>query len=308
MYITQLPDHSKPDFNEHVHFERFGKNNIIFHDKVKQSFCAKHIGCLSIKLIFSGQEWYGIDGRQISLEPGKFLVLNNDQSYSCQIDTNEATEVFSIFFKSDTASQVFTDCAKNDADLLDSPFDSLGVPEFYQTLYNVNRGMLQTLQKLIRQARGQSDYIEETYIEILQELMRHHYEKIRHSLKVDALKNTTRLEIYKRVTIARDILLSQYQNKIDLSEVARLSCLSVPQLIRQYKAVFGTTPYQYLASVRLNKSAQLLANTKMDVIDIANNCGFESTSAYCRAFKNHFQKQPLAYRYKNFLPPAKKTK
>ena len=49
MYFTQLPDHSRPDFDEDLHFSRFKKQNIVFNALSTQAGCDNHIGCLSFK-------------------------------------------------------------------------------------------------------------------------------------------------------------------------------------------------------------------------------------------------------------------
>ena len=109
MYLTSLPDHSDPGFDEQLHFSRFQQHNMVFDAVSSRSWCARHVGCLSIKTIHSGEEWYGVDGRQLAVRPGQFLILNNDQEYSCHIDTTEKVSVFSVFFKKDLASSILHD-------------------------------------------------------------------------------------------------------------------------------------------------------------------------------------------------------
>jgi AraC-like DNA-binding protein len=136
-------------------------------------------------------------------------------------------------------------------------------------------------------------------MEVLEHMMYLRQGKLKQVLKVDALKSSTRVEIFKRVSIAREVLLSQTQESLDLSQLSRASCLSVPQLVRQFRAVYGKTPYQYLVNERLKRSAQLLSDTNIHVNEIANLCGFEDASAFSRAFKKYYQRQPTSYREQN---------
>src|SRR5689334_20754358 len=106
MYFTQLPDHSRPDFDEARHFSRFKKQNIVFNAVSTQAGCDNHIGCLSFKTVLKGEEWYGIDGRNIAVRPGQFLILNDDQPYSCHINKHTPARIISIFFKKEFASAV----------------------------------------------------------------------------------------------------------------------------------------------------------------------------------------------------------
>ena len=113
---------------------------------------------------------------------------------------------------------------------------------------------------------------------------------------VNAVKSTTRAEIYRRLCIARDILHSSYMDNPDLNTIGRLACLSVPQLVRQFKAAFNTTPHQYLNKVRLGHAAELLGSTENPVQEITWMCGFEDVSAFCRAFKAVYGVQPARFR------------
>lgn len=97
MYFTSLPDNTDPAFDEELHFSRFKKQNIVFNAKSANSFCERHVGCLSIKTVLSGEEWYGVDNRQLAVRPGQFLLLNDDQDYSCRIDSAEEVRVLSVF-------------------------------------------------------------------------------------------------------------------------------------------------------------------------------------------------------------------
>lgn len=297
MYFTSLPNHTLPDFDESAHFGRFGKDNIIFHDKVKQSFCAKHVGCLSLKFVFSGREWYGFDGRQTCVEPGQFLILNNEQTYSCEVDSEEETEVFSIFFKTSLAAEVFRNWEVTEEEMLDSPFGSAGQPpEFFQTLYRLDQTLDHILSRLIHQVKLKQDCSSEIIMEVLDHMMYLRQGKFKQVMKVEALKPSTRVEIFKRVSIAREVLLSQTRESLDLIQLSRASCLSVPQLVRQFRAVYGKTPYQFLVNERLKRSAQLLSDTSIHVNEIANLCGFEDASAFSRAFKKYYLQPPTSYR------------
>ncbi|WP_448633871.1 helix-turn-helix domain-containing protein [Pedobacter panaciterrae] len=104
------------------------------------------------------------------------------------------------------------------------------------------------------------------------------------------------MEIYKRLCIAKDFLHSTFMEKHDLDTLSSNACLSVPQLVRQFKSVFKTTPYQYLIQIRLDRAVELLKNSNKPVHEITWQCGFENVSAFCRAFKSAYGTQPLIFR------------
>ena len=297
MYFTSLPDHSQPGFDEQLHFSRFKKNNIIFNAQAQAGHCDEHVGCLSIKTTLSGEEWYGIGNRKLVVRPGLFLILNDDQRYACHV---KQAHVLSIFFKKEFASSVFHDCRTKEESLLDNPFHaSADCPEFFQTLHAMDNPLQLKLSSLVATLERNgfdSGAINEHLLFLLRHLIHVHSKETQHVMQVSAVKRGTQIEIYKRLCLAKDVLHSSFMDKLDIAEISSVACLSVPQLIRQFKSVFHCTPHQYLMRLRLQHAAERLAQTEEQVSTITWQSGFENTSAFCRAFKAAYGISPEAYR------------
>ncbi|HEY5745655.1 MAG TPA: AraC family transcriptional regulator [Chryseolinea sp.] len=300
MYFTSLPDHTAPGFDEQLHFSKFKKHNIIFNAQSSQGHCDHHVGCLSFKTVLRGEEWYGVDHRRLAIGPGRFLILNDDQTYSCHIHKGETTRTLSIFFKKEFASAVLHDARHQEENLLDDPFFNPGeILEFSQTLHSLESPLRLQLSDLISALETldcDAERVDEHLVFVLHHLIRSHQSGSIHSKKVSAVKPATRTELYRRLCVARDVLHSSYMDKLDLNRIGEESCLSVPQLIRQFKAVFNTTPHRYLAEVRVRRAAELLEFTDKPVHEVTWDCGFENVSAFCRAFKLAYGVQPLRLR------------
>jgi AraC family transcriptional regulator len=300
MYFTRLPDHSVPGFDEQAHFDRFKKQNVIFNAFSPQSHCPNHVGCLSIKTILHGEEWYGIDNRRIAIRPGQFLILNNDQPYSCQIHRGEGAKVLSVFFEQTFAASVFHDRQNSEEQLLDNPEpNSKETPAFFQTLHPMDEPLNHQLTTLIKKLdtegydRSQTD---EHLTFILQHLLNTHKKETSLKDQVNAVKASTKNELFKRLCIAKDILHSDFQQPLDISRLGKAACLSTPQLIRQFKTVFQQTPHQYLVAIRLQHAAQRLKTSTTPINDLAWQCGFNDPSAFCRAFRAAYGLSPHRYR------------
>lgn len=300
MYFTNLPDHSRPEFDEALHFSQFKKHNIVFNALSSNSYCDDHVGCLSLKTIISGEEWYGINGNQLAVRPGRFLLLNNEQNYSCRIDSHEQTRCLSIFFKKEFAQGVFHDALSREEHLLDDPFELGHKPlEFFQTLNAIGPQLerqLATLLQSLDENGYHADMVDEKLVFVLLNLIENHKAEVRRSKKIEAIKPSTKVELYKRLCTAKDLLHSVYMQNPDLNAISSASCLSVSQLVRQFKAAFQVTPHQYLIQVKLEKALELLQRTSLSVNEITWSCGFENTSAFCRAFKNRYGRSPLYFR------------
>lgn len=299
MYFTNLPDHRSPDFNETEHFSKFQRHNIIFNAISNKSYCDRHVGCLSIKTVCGGEEWYGIGTRRLAVRAGQMLILNNDQEYSCRINTAGQVRVQSVFFKKDFASAVFRDAICEEEDLLDNPFEHTAVPEFRQALNEIDPLLeknLNTLMFELDENDYNADMVDERLVFLLHHLIRLHKTEVDRRGRVNAIKRSTKTEIFKRLCIAIDLLHSSFMDKPNLDVISKASCLSTPQLIRQFKTVFQTTPHRYLVRLRLSHAARLLQDTSAPVHEITLKCGFEDTSAFCRAFRTAYGVPPLDYR------------
>jgi AraC family transcriptional regulator len=299
MYFTSLPDHTAPGFNEQAHFSRFSRYNLIFNARSPEIYCDNHVGCLSIKTILAGEEWYTVGGRQIAINPGQFLILNDAQNYSYRIQKGNAHSL-SVFFQKDFAASVFNDMLHPEEQLLDDPSRRhTPAPEFFQTLHAIEPDLTKRLTVLTTRLDtygDDSNRTDEELVFLLQYLLRIFRRDRQLSRQVDAAKPSTQKEIYKRLCIAKDVLHTYYKEPVDLSQLSAHACLSTPQLIRQFKSVFGRTPYQYLIDIRLHHAAHLLVQTAEDIRDITWASGFNDPSAFCRAFRTRYGTSPGQFR------------
>jgi AraC family transcriptional regulator len=300
MYFTELPNRNVPGFDEQAHFDRFKRQNVVFNAFSSQSHCPNHVGCLSLKTILTGEEWYGLDNRRIAIRPGQFLILNNDQPYSCEIHRGEGARVLSVFFEQTFAASVFHDMRRSEERLLDNPGpDKKATPEFFQTLHPVDQPLSRQLTALTNQLDTQGydqNQIDEHLTFLLRHLITIHKKETTLKEKVAAVKTSTKKEILKRLCIAKDILHSDFQQPLDLAGLGRAASLSIPQLIRHFKTVFRQTPHQYLVAIRLQHAAQRLKTGSLPIKELAWQCGFNDASAFCRAFRTAYGLSPERFR------------
>lgn len=76
--------------------------------------------------------------------------------------------------------------------------------------------------------------------------------------------------------------------RLDLARLARSANYSPCHLIRIYREVFDETPSEFSARLRSDRAWRMVRDTRMPVCEITHALGFESQSAFCRAFKNSF--------------------
>lgn len=98
----------------------------------------------------------------------------------------------------------------------------------------------------------------------------------------------------ERVRLAREMLLQNLHDPPSLFEIARAVGMAHTSLNKVFKAVHGTTLFEYLRRQRLEQGRLLIQEGEMNITEIAYATGFSSPSHFARAFLAHFGVQPSA--------------
>ena len=100
---------------------------------------------------------------------------------------------------------------------------------------------------------------------------------------------------------AREILTSRMEDPLSLTEIARLSGLSLGRLNQGFKALFGQTAHDLLKEHRLEKARILLASGEYNVTEACMQVGYTNLSHFAKIYKQHFGVSPIKDR-KRFFP------
>ena len=104
------------------------------------------------------------------------------------------------------------------------------------------------------------------------------------------------MELYKRLSIARDYIQAHYCEEINLNELSKVACLSPYHFHRAFKRTFGITPKKYVTALRIERAKWLLKNRDSNVQSVCNEIGFKDVSSFTRLFSSYTKATPSAYR------------
>lgn len=258
-------------------------------------------GKYAFNVVFNGEANYTIEKRQITLVPGSFIFLNHDTCYSHKIDSSVEVSTLSVLFDPDFVQDFEYSYQAEVKKLLDNPADlNGGQPRFMESIYTLQGDVKFNLQHLTRHLEsGTTDQL------LLNEYLHHclinyynlyHSEIERREAALKFLSRTTKAEVLRRLSIAKDYMISNYNKSIRLDDIAQMACLSVNHLLRTFKQAYQQSPHQFLTKIRLQQAKHLLKHTDYPVNEIVDLVGFECPSSFIRLFRNAFHVTPGQYR------------
>ena len=104
------------------------------------------------------------------------------------------------------------------------------------------------------------------------------------------------MEWLDRMNAAVDYIENNLAGDIDFGKAAEKACCSVSHFHRIFLAINGLTPIEYARRRRLTLAATEISFGSYKIIDIATKYGYDSPTAFTRAFRNLHGVTPTAAR------------
>ncbi|RKG91875.1 AraC family transcriptional regulator [Corallococcus terminator] len=89
-----------------------------------------------------------------------------------------------------------------------------------------------------------------------------------------------------------------------VESMAKLASMSRSTFAERFQKVIGESPLTYLTGWRMHTASRLMANPDASLTTIAEAVGYETDSAFGKAFKRHVGKTPGEYRRQLRPPPG----
>jgi AraC-like DNA-binding protein len=100
--------------------------------------------------------------------------------------------------------------------------------------------------------------------------------------------------LYKRIVKAKLFIDDHFASPIDLDNISEEAHFSKFHFIRLFKKIYGSSPHQYLTTVRIEKARQLL-RLNTSVTETCFSVGFHSISSFTALFKKYSGISPSHY-------------
>jgi AraC family transcriptional regulator len=235
-------------------------------------------GAFSLKWAPRGRIRYRVDDGVRLVRPDGMMLLNRGQPY--EMDFEAAGESFCLFFSDDVVAQAG---------------GARGLGEFPNPVFRPGfADEVARLRTELSAAETPPDDLEARLLLILADAVgaarRHRGEAER----LPAAKASTRRHLQSRLEVARALIEAGEGGELD--QVARAAGLSKFHLVRLFRAAFGTTPMKHAEGVRLDRAAEVLREGTLLIEEVGFRAGYDSASAFGRAFRRRFGTSPRAWR------------
>ena len=103
-------------------------------------------------------------------------------------------------------------------------------------------------------------------------------------------------EGFAELAAVLDHTRDRFGSQLRVEDLARIAGLSIYQLNRRLRLLFGITASQLLTKTRIDAASAMLRTTSRPVADIAHACGYFDQSAFSRVFRRTAGLTPRQYR------------
>ena len=239
-------------------------------------------GRLDFQLLYvaSGKAHFHIDGEEKIVTAGHMVLYRPKEPQKYEYYGEDQTEVYWVHF---TGSNV-TNILRNYGLTKDKKVFYCGSDLEYKNHF---RAMIQELQTC------KSDYPEMLEMYLRQIFIKLH----RYFNTVSKVNNSQIAEDIDNATL---YFAEHYNEEICIEEYAKRHNMSTSWFIRNFKQYTGSTPMQYILSMRIYNAEALLQNDQYNITEIANIIGYDNPLYFSRIFKKMKGISPSEYR-KNII-------
>ncbi len=278
------PQGGIPSFEDHCLFiKKFDK----------PAHFPEHYTGLGVVAIIKGKGHFFVNDEKICLDENAFCVVNRGSRLSFDI-IEEGTFLSLLYFDS-----------KLSALLSQSLFHQELEPQDFTLIEHIHfmNASLKNHFNLLIDLGGSCASFHHLKTDmlvrsILEDIISENLNAIRTSRKIPVVKRTTRVDLYKRLSMARGWLEQHYYHPIQIEQLANIAMLNSEHFLRLFKKAFGITPHQLLINLRIQKAKSLLEGADLSIAEICHKVGYESISSFSGLFKQKTGYTPSQYRKK----------
>jgi len=107
----------------------------------------------------------------------------------------------------------------------------------------------------------------------------------------------------QRINTVLNFIENNLNTELRLNTLADVACFSSFHFHRLFNAYVGESTGQYIKRIRVESAATKLCYTQLSITDIAMESGYDTPSAFVKAFRQRFDQAPSGFRQQRQLNP-----
>lgn len=275
-----------------------GFPSVIINTTASSSFRPDIKGPFTFFLNLRGASKCSVDRQTTHINDAHYFVTNRAQHYTLEIE--EPAHTFNIHFGDFFSESVLNALITPTDRILNDGTEKQRTPfAFFNQLHRRDADFNKLINAIL-QSYSEEGLNRLRFEEQLTALLSYHLLQHRHILdtlhRLPPIRQTTRIELYKRLSRARDLLHASFTTDLSLDELSAEACLSKYHFLRLFRQAYGLSPHQYLQQLRLEKARFILSTSDMPVSALSDLLGFANSQSFSRLFFQRTGHYPSQYR------------
>lgn len=272
---------------------RSGTRNLVVTGAGTYCHVAKFAEPISIKSVSYGEVEWRLDHRRYLIKPDTLLLLPDGDEYSLTIDSVEPSSGFCPVFRRGLVEECWRTAVSKQETLLDAPYDIRPLP-FWRRLESRTGPLGRAVDALAAAvaANASPDTLGWLFESLGEKAADSISEQRRESFRLTAIRPATRLEIQRRVHLARQAIEDDLAAPWTLVTMGRAAMMASHHFHRCFRMLFGETPRRWLSRRRAERAMALLRTTSRSVIEVCLTVGYASASSFSSSFAARYGMPP----------------
>ena len=281
-----------------------GFPSVIINTKVTECFRPDISGPISFFLNIRGHSFCSVDRQNTLVDEDHYYVTNRSQRYTLQVKENSGgAETFNIHFGELFCESVLNSLLTPADRILDAGTVKQWTSFSFFNQLHTRDATFNTLIGAILDCHKEKAHSKLRFEEHLTSLLTYHLQQHRNITDIvnnlPPIRTSTRVELYKRLSRAMDVLRSGFCEELSLDQLAKEASLSKYHFLRLFRSAYHLSPYQYIQHLRIKKATLLLAGSNMAIADLATLLGFDNSQSFSRLFYQRVGLYPSQYRLRS---------
>jgi AraC-like DNA-binding protein len=256
-------------------------------------FWSRSSGAFSLKWMAEGRARYGLECRAHTVSKSVAILVDQDQPYEMEFEGRPSSQSFCLFFARPLVAEAWASVEGGFA----ADIDPTTPRAFPNVPFAPSPQLGKRLEALCAGGPdADADEMEATLLLALGDAVGAALRHRRLIQRLPAAKASTRAHVLGLLERARARIVAADGVGVGLDALAIEAGLSKFHFLRLFKAVYASTPLAFAEQRRMSLAAKRLAGGVSPVIEIAADLGYESPSAFARAFHRHAGVAPAAFR------------